>query len=48
MLVDVHLHELHLAAGGAHGLFQDRGELLAGATPGRPEIHEHRLLHGFG
>ena len=43
MLVDVHLDELDLALGGRDHLFQDRGELLAGAAPGRPEVDQHRL-----
>ena len=47
MLVDVHLGELDLALGGLHRLFQHRRELLAGAAPGRPEIHQHRLALGF-
>ena len=47
MLVDVHLDELDLALGGLDGLFQDRGELLARAAPGRPEIDQHRLALGF-
>ena len=47
MLVDVHLDELDLALGGAHRLFQDRRELLAGAAPRRPEIDQHRLALEF-
>ena len=43
MLVDVHLDQLDLALGGLDDLFQDRGELLAGAAPGRPEVDQHRL-----
>ena len=43
MVVDVHLDQLHLALGGLHDLLEHRGELLAGAAPGRPEIDQHRL-----
>ena len=43
VLVDIHLDELHLPFGGAHHLFQDRSELLAGAAPGGPEVDQHRL-----
>ena len=42
ILVDVHLDHLHRAAGGDHRGFQLRAERLAGAAPGRPEIHDHR------
>ena len=43
MVVDVHLDQLDLALGGLDDLFQDRGELLARAAPGRPEVDQHRL-----
>ena len=47
VLVDIHLDELHLALGGAHRLFQDRRELLAGAAPGGPEVDQDRLPFRF-
>jgi hypothetical protein len=48
MLVDVHLDELHLAAGRLDGLLDHRGELLARPAPRGPEINQHGLLAGFG
>ncbi len=47
MLVDVHLDELDLALGRLDHLFEDGGELLARATPRRPEIDQHRLALRF-
>ena len=47
MLVDVHLDQLDLAARGANRLFDDRGELAAGAAPRRPEVDQHRLALRF-
>ncbi len=48
MIVDVHLDELHLAAGIGDRLLQRRRELLARTAPRRPEIDEHRLTRGGG
>ena len=48
MLVDVHLDQLDLALGALDHLLDHRGQLLAGAAPGRPEIDQHRLRHRFG
>jgi len=42
-----HFDELDLALGRLYGLFEDRGELLARATPRRPEIDQHRLALRF-
>ena len=47
MFVDVHLDQLDLAPGGADCLFDDWGELLAGAAPRSPEIDQHRLALRF-
>ena len=44
MLVDIELDQPDRALCRAHGLFQDRRELAAGAAPGRPEIDQHRHL----
>jgi hypothetical protein len=44
VLVDVDLDQADAALGGAHHLFQRRRQRLAGAAPGRPEVHEHRHL----
>ena len=38
------LTSLHRALGVVDGLFQRRAQGLAGAAPGRPEIHDHRHL----
>src|ERR1700746_773905 len=43
MLVDVPLPQLDPAFGGTDRLLQDRRELAARATPGRPEVDQHRL-----
>jgi hypothetical protein len=43
MLVDIDLHQLHLAARAAHGFLQRRAELAAGPAPGGPEVHDHGL-----
>ena len=47
VMVDVHLDQLDLAAGGTHRLLQDRRELTAGAAPLRPEVDQHRLALRF-
>src|SRR5690606_13024881 len=47
MVVNVHLDQLDLAGGVAHRLLKYRGELLAGATPGCPEIDQNGLVAGF-
>jgi hypothetical protein len=44
IVVDVHLDELDLAGAFGDDLLQDGSELLAGAAPRRPEIHQDRLL----
>src|SRR5262249_30188003 len=44
VLVDIDLDELDLAIGLTDGLFEEGGQLLAGAAPRRPEIDQHRLL----
>ena len=44
VLVDVELDHADGAVGVAHGLFQDRAELLAGAAPRRPEIDDDRRV----
>ena len=45
-LVDVDLDQADLAAGGGDRLLDSRAELLAGTAPWRPEIDNHRDLHG--
>ena len=47
MLVDVHLHELHLATGRAHRIFDNRRQLLAWPAPGCPEVDQHGLIARF-
>ena len=42
VLVDVNFDEFQPAAGGAGNFLENRGEGFAGATPGRPEIDDHR------
>ena len=42
ILVDIDLHQFHRALGFVDRLFQRRTQLLAGAAPGGPEIHDHR------
>ena len=42
MVVDIELDQPDRALRRAHGLFEDRRELPAGAAPGRPEIDQHR------
>src|SRR5690606_22598929 len=44
ILVDIDLHQFHFAGGTAHGAFERRPELAAGAAPRGPEIDDHRLL----
>jgi hypothetical protein len=46
LLVDVHFHEPRLAAGRRDEAFDHRGELLAGTTPGGPEVDQNDLAHG--
>ena len=47
MIVDVHLDQLDLAAGGVDRLFELRRQLLAGPAPRRPEVDQHRLAARF-
>ena len=47
VVVDVHLHQLDLAARGTHRFFDDRRELTAGAAPFRPEVDQDRLMLRF-
>jgi hypothetical protein len=47
MLVGIQFDQLDLALGGLDDLFEDRGELLAGAAPVGPEIDQHRLALRF-
>src|SRR5665811_390696 len=44
VLVDIELHQRDRALGRAHGLLQDRRELLARAAPRCPEINQDRPL----
>ena len=46
MVVDVHLDERDFALGRLDDAFDDGCELAARATPGRPEIDEHRPAQG--
>ena len=46
LLVGVDLDQLEAAGIGHLKLFQQGPDDLAGATPGRPEVHQHR--HGLG
>ena len=46
LLVRVHLRELDAPGVLRSQAVEDRHQLLAGAAPGRPEIHEHRRLAG--
>src|SRR5690606_4108617 len=47
MLVDIEFGELHAPARLADDLFKHRGQLLAWAAPGRPEIDQNRLAARF-
>src|SRR5262249_42599098 len=47
MLIDIHLDELDLALRSLDGLLQNRRELLARPTPGRPKIDQDWLALGF-
>src|SRR5690606_13860579 len=47
MLVDIEFGELHAPARLAYDLFKHRGQLLAWAAPGRPEIDQNRLAARF-
>ena len=40
IIINIHPHHADLAAAGANNLFQNRAELLAGAAPGGPELHD--------
>ncbi len=46
VLVDVDLDQPDAAAGGLHHLLDRRGQLLAGAAPGGPEVDQHGHLAG--
>ncbi|MPN46051.1 hypothetical protein SDC9_193631 [bioreactor metagenome] len=48
LLVGVDLGQLETARVVGFQLLQHRPERLAGAAPGRPEIHQHRHVHGGG
>ena len=45
VLVDVDLDQAHRAARGLDRLLERRGQLLARAAPGRPEVDDHRRRH---
>ena len=48
LLVGIDLHQLEAAGIGGLQLFQQRADHLAGAAPGGPEVHQHRLGHRGG
>jgi hypothetical protein len=48
LLIGVDLDQLEAAFIGDFQLFQHRAQRLAGAAPGRPEVHQHGHGHGGG
>ena len=48
LLINIDLGHFDRALGFGHGAFKHRAKGLAGATPWRPEVDDHRGLHrGF-
>ncbi|MNT10072.1 hypothetical protein D3C72_1448860 [compost metagenome] len=48
LLIRIDLDQLETAVVGGLQLFEDRAQRLAGATPRRPEVHQHGDIHRGG